>query len=246
MRIKTSTFKYSYQYEEFALYLATEVYTRLISHPKLGCVDENQEPLLTPVKSCLNYMKAILYGRKVAWEQENYCQSLTETTLAEELMQSNFQLLGQIQSTIAPIIRVDINSYIKSIPKIIKDFVYKRFHERNNKVLLKNICISCLLSIINSISFTQKDLDSIEITYASFEARQRYLDKLYKQNRDTCIILYRVPEEYRSLVSLYVKEILTIIGRDLRELSNYAFAMPDSALFDIAVMELGGVLEHEY
>ena len=73
---KHKYFNKNYYYEEFALFLATEVMYRLFFNPRLNEVDSNGEPVLTKIKSVLNYMKAIIYGRKVEFEQQNYSQQL--------------------------------------------------------------------------------------------------------------------------------------------------------------------------
>lgn len=234
------------KYDEFAAFFAANVYNRLLTHPKLTTLGDDGEPLLPPIKSCLNYLKSTIYAQKVDWEQENYCQAFSTNTLAEEMMQSNYLVLSQVQATVEPTLKIDLDNYLKSIPKVIESFVRERFHERNNHVLYKNICISCLLSVINSISFTYKEMHNLETKYTTVDARQHYLDKCYENSRGKCIILYRVPKGYRNLVTIYVREILTLISKELRELSNVTFTMPDSALFDIAVTEIGGVLTSEY
>lgn len=243
---KNKYFKQSEYYDEFAAYLATFTYNRLLNNPKLYEVDECGEPALPPVKSCLNYLKAIIYGRKVTWEQENYSQALTSNSLAAEIMQSNYLVSSQVRDSIDPMLKVDLESYIKSIPKIIKNFVKSRFHERDNKVLMKNICISCLFSIINSISFTQQGLYNLESNYTHPEAKRNYVDKCYAMNKDKCIVLYGVPDSYKNLVTVYVREILALIGKEIKELCAVGFTMPDSVLFDIAASEIGGVLDIEH
>ena len=66
---KKQFFQKSAQYDEYSIFAATKVFMRLIDK---RCYEDN--PSMPLVKSCLNYIKKILYPYKVTWEQQNYSQ----------------------------------------------------------------------------------------------------------------------------------------------------------------------------
>jgi hypothetical protein len=55
--------RYQY-YEDFALYAASDIFIRL-KNPKQFEYDGNGNPKLKKIKSILNYIKAVLYAKKV-------------------------------------------------------------------------------------------------------------------------------------------------------------------------------------
>lgn len=234
---KHKYFNEAHYYEEFAIYFATEVMYRLFYNPKLGKVDENGDPILTPIKSVLNYMKAILYGRKCAFESTNYSQKIIK-----EKHDFNYSsnINSKLKDTLVYSIETDIEIYLKTLSKEIKNIVYSSFNYKNEKVLLKNIYISCLLSVVNSFTFTEVDLDKIDSTYSLPESKYKYINKLYKRNRDQCIILYNLPDSYYNYIKVTVNRIFNKLHDDITYLTKSDVEISDDILSELIYLELDG------
>lgn len=234
---KHKYFNEFHYYEEFSIYFATEVMYRLFYNPKLKQKDENGEPLLTPIKSVLNYMKAILYGRKCAFEAANYSQKIIKEK-AEFNYNSNIN--AKLKDTLVYNTETDIDIYLKTLSNEIKNIVYSSFKYKNENILRKNVYISCLLSVVNSFTFTQVDLDNIDSTYSLPDSKYKYIDKLYKRNRDQCVILYNLPDSYRDYIKITVRRIFKKLQEDIVYLNKDDVEIPDDILSELIYLELDG------
>ena len=231
LSVKNKYFNKEVYYDEFAITLATDVFHRLFTNPKLNELDENGQPKLTKIKGCLNYIKAILYGRKVTFEQQNYsqkyidmeyinsdasCTNITSYSYSRDNMQFNLEL--------------DMSMYLDTLSKTIKHFLYTNSPYKKDKLLMKNIYISCMISILKSLLFTINDEEGIKNKYTKPDAKFRYLCKEYKQNRDNCVTLYHLPHKYKDYITLLVRQLYTLIGKDIQELCSTSISIPDSVI----------------
>ena len=237
---KHKYFNEFHYYEEFAIFFATEVLYRLFYNPKLKQIDENGEPILTPIKSVLNYMKSILYGRKCLFESKNYSQKIVNTD--KNNFNSSFELHNKLRETLVYTMESDIDIYLKTVSSEIKKLVYSNCIYKNDKILLKNIYISCLLSVVNSFTFTKLDLDNISSTYILPESKYKYIDRLYKKNRDNCVILYNLDNSFYDYIKVMVRRIFTKLQKDISDLSKKDVDVSDETLSELVFLELDGKL----
>ena len=236
---KHKYFHEAHYYEEFSIYFATEVMYRLFYNPKLFEVDENGEPILTPIKSVLNYMKAIIYGRKCAFEHDNYSQKIINKTTDLDY-KSNIN--NRLKDTLIYNSETDIDIYLKTISKEIRNIVYSNCVYKDDKLLMENIYISCLLSVINSFTFTEVDIENISSTYSLPESKYKYITRLYKKNRDNCIILYNLEESYHDYIQIIVRRIFKKLQDDIIYLSRSSVDISDDVLSELIYLELDGAI----
>ena len=227
-------------YDEFAITLAGDVFHRLFTHPKLKELDEFGNPKMPKMKSCLNYIKSILYGRKVAFEQANYSQKYIDIEQIPSDTKHSPKSLTCIREHIDFSLNTNIDIYLKSISKTVKYYIYHNSPYRKQPLLIKNIYISCLLSVINSLVFTQNDLYGLRDKYVTQEAKTQYLYKSYKNNRNNCIITYHLSSSYRPYITVLVRQIFTLIGNDIKELCKENISIPEDVLMNISLMEVAG------
>ena len=217
-------------YDEFAITLAGDVFYRLFLHPKLK----------GKMTSCLNYIKSILYGRKVAFEQKAYSQKYIDIEQIPSDNNNTPKSLTCIREHIDFSLNTNIDIYLKSISKTVKYYVYHNSPYRKQPLLIKNIYISCLLSVINSLVFTQNDLDGLRDKYVTQEAKTQYLYKSYKNNKNNCVIIYHLSSSYRPYITILVRQIFTLIGNDIKELCKENISIPEDVLMNISLMEVAG------
>ena len=230
---KQKYFNASHYYDEFAIYFATSVMQRLFYNPRLSEVDENGDPVLAPIKSVLNYMKNVCYPRKVEFEQENYSQKYTETFETREWSQSfNRDPYEEVKET-------DILFYLRDLPKTIKYLIYEHNFYKNDKVMMKNIYLSCLLSFLNIITFSEADKEKFETAYTSVDAKYRLLAKIYAKNRTEGIILYHLDAEYEDYIRVLVNKLFRYLKQDIMEISNQ-YTISDEVMTNILFLEVNG------
>lgn len=231
---KHKFFNKSYYYEEFAAYLATEVMHRLFFNPRLKEVDENGEPVLTKIKSVLNYMKAVIYGRKIEFEQIYYSQKISKK------FESNNYLYSYNDNLYSSVKEVDIELYLNSLYKTAKSIVYKNNFYKNDKLLMKNIYMSCLLTVINGLTFTQEDINKLKDTYSSIDSKYRLLARLYAKNKENSLILYHLDDSYKDYIKVLSNKILKQIKEDLSEISSQSYYLSEDTIMDILLLEING------
>ena len=234
---KHKYFHEAHYYEEFSIYFATEVMYRLFYNPKLSQVDEDGKPLLAPIKSVLNYMKAIIYGRKCVFEHDNYSQKITHDVTDIDYKSNINQ---KLKDTLVYNSKTDIDLYLKTISKEIKNIVYSNSVYKNDKVLWNKIYISCLLSVINSLTFNEVDKKNIKSTYSLPESKYKYIDKLYKKNREDCVILYGISDSYYDYIKVMVRRIFKKLQDDIIYLSRSDVEVSDDILSELIYLELDG------
>lgn len=225
-------------YDEFSILLAGDVFHRLFTHPKLKELDEFGNPKMTKLKSCLNYIKAILYGRKVAFEQTNYSQKYVDIEHVQHT--DNPVAFTCVREYIDFSLNTNITIYLESVAKTVKHYVYHNSPYRMQPLLIKNIYISCLLSIINSLEFTPRDMQDIKEKYVTQSAKTKYLYKMYKTNRKECIILYHLKASYKPYITVLVRQLYRVIGKDIKTLCRENISIPEDVLMNISLMEVTG------
>lgn len=218
-------------YDDFALQTSEFMMYRLLYNPKLSEIDENGEYKLTKIKSVLNYLKSTLYGRKVDYEQEHYTQQ-PNNELQNSLIDNSIRQIKRSS------IDDNFKTYLTSLSKTLNNFIYENTIYRDNIVLLKNIKISCLLSILNSITFTNSELYDIKTKYTKEESKFLYLCKLYKLNRDNFVILYHLDDSFHDYIKIMVRRLFSIIEDDLKDLIVEAEYTTEDIMLDIIYSKL--------
>lgn len=239
LSVKNKYFNKEVYYDEFAITLATDVFHRLFTNPKLNELDENGQPKLTKIKGCLNYIKAILYGRKVTFEQQNYSQKYIDMEyINSDVSCTNITSYSYSRDNMQFNLELDMSMYLDTLSKTIKHFLYTNSPYKKDKLLMKNIYISCMISILKSLLFTINDEEGIKNKYTKPDAKFRYLCKEYKQNRDNCVTLYHLPHKYKDYITLLVRQLYTLIGKDIQELCSTSISIPEDVLMNILLGEV--------
>ena len=183
--------------ESFTMYASTTIYMRLLKKKRAG--KERIKNLLDYLKSCLGFLK-------ISWQQQEYTQqfggfdedkddedkkleiSKTVNTLRDYLRESvSTQYSHKITDAV-------IDSF-KEIPQIIKDTI-KGSPYSNDKITMRHIELSCLLTLYKSFMLDDKSIKKIktssEVGINFFEANKGdslTLFRLDDSMRDTIILL---------------------------------------------------------
>lgn len=236
---KGKYFNQSHYYEEFAIFLATEVFNRLFYNPKLEEYDEGGKRKLKKIKSCLNYIKAIIYGRKVVFEQQNYSQKFSR---GDVVLTSDYIFNNKIRESLTCQLECDMSIYLQTISKVIHHYVYKNSPYKNDPILLKNIYISCMFTLLNEITLTEANILNIKNTYSTPDAKYKYVIKIYDDNKRNSIILYHLPDNqaWYNYITVLVRQINKVISEDIKELSATNISISDNVLSELVYSELDG------
>ena len=110
--------------------------------------------------------------------------------------------------------RVEFEYYLKKIPQTIKEFL-KQIPYANNKVLMHNIYISCLLSVLNSFTMSNENKRRLKNKQQRGLSVDNLLESIYREERKDSIILYNLDNKLYNYISTLVNKIYSIIREDL-------------------------------
>ena len=212
-------FRNHHYYDDFAITGATRVFLRL-TNPKQNELDENGNPQMEKIKSVLNYIKSIMYPMKVTFEQENYCQIQPyDKENKEPDYDISYSLRGSLNETVDKLNTLDFTLYLKDIPTTVREFLSSIPQKKNSSEWL-NIYTSCLLSLLNSITLSNKNKERISSLKEIIIRKPELLTKLYKEEREDSIILFHLDESMRGYITVLVNRVKHLISADLSSTSR--------------------------
>lgn len=200
-------------YEDFAIHDATRIYMRY-KNPKQEILKEDGSPKLERIKSLLNYAKATLYGAKVEFEQLNYSQVLSYEDVESTGFETNYSFSNQLSDSVDQLSLVDFEHSLGDICGIIDSHLSK-IPYRNDKKMMRNIKISCLLSLLNSITLTKSDKERYDHFDSKPYDHSLILETIYLNNKKNSTILFHVDESLRDYITLLTEELRHRIGKEL-------------------------------
>lgn len=206
---KRRFFEKSEYYDDFGIYCATKVFMRLKDKRQF---DDNEK--LTKIKSVLNYTKNILYAVKVSFENEFYAQNYVEKD--DDIIDCGFH--NSLISSLNKLQVSDFKSCLDDFIKTIKQFVYSLPYD--NDLYIQNVYTSCILSFLNSVVLSKKHKKKLNKLKKDGRLTQEYIDKLYKKERENCIILYHLDDSMKDYITVLVNEIRHLVAQDLSEVLN--------------------------
>lgn len=225
---KAKYFKTSNQYDDFGLFLASSTFFRL-KNPKQFILDDNGKPVMNQIKSILNYLKKVLYPRKVAFEQETYAQ--TEIELNEENIGlfPGYTFADKLSDSVDKIMKVEFQVCLGEIDKSIRNFL-KSIPYRYKSVEWYNIYISVMLSFLNSFLLSKRERDQLENAKYKISDHNRILE-MYEHKNMNFVVLFNLDTSMKQYIYILVKLIKKSIADDLSfmlhsEVNSSRLSMP--------------------
>ena len=148
-------------YDPYAFYAANRLYFALRKN-YLNQGKTIKGKLIRPIKSCLNYMKALLYPMKIEYQNETFREIISEEFVSKKFDSFTFkeQMRDDIRSNQG--VNETFISYVKSsIGQIgsIADRVLAKSPFSPRSIDYKKLKMSLMLNAINSLK-VKKKLDS--------------------------------------------------------------------------------------
>ena len=218
---KRRFFKRSRYYEDFAIYFASQLYLRLRSQKQFELKNaETGEYRLDKIKSILNYAKTKAYPAKVAFEQQEYYQSIyiddNEQIISEQLSDTIARYIDDISI-------IEFSDYLNSIKGVLTSFLdaLPWYYSKVDKL---NIQMSCILSLL--VQILPKNYDNISQNLKKENTKEKYLLNALENTKND-IILYHLDNSMRQFILTLVNQLKQIISADLQNIlhsqtpSNY-------------------------
>lgn len=202
---KENLFNIEDEYEEFAIYYASQLYLRLTNKKQFEYNDAG-EPKLKRVKSILNYMKSTISQRAAEFDKYEYDYTSNKITndvavnySFRQLVSESTDFLGRVEfeSCLGDIIK-GLRAYLTHIPYL------------ENSIIYNNIYLSCLLSFLNSIVLDGRSLKKLSNSYSPDQ-----LEALYRKQNKDFVILFHLPAEMKGYIQALTNGMKHYIAKDL-------------------------------
>jgi len=188
LAIKKCMFNNFQDYDPYAFYAANRLFFALRKNQwNQGKTIKGKK--IRPIKSCLNYMKALLYPMKIEYQNETFKEIISEEFTSKKFDAYSFKEQMRASAKASQGVIEQFRSYLADSFRHIGDFidkVLKKSPFSPNSSDYKKLKISLLLNALNSLK-ARKKLDSDMPT----------------------IILWKLPKSMSSYVRILIKEFYT-------------------------------------
>lgn len=202
---KENLFNIEDEYEEFAIYYASQLYLRLTNKKQFEYNDAG-EPKLKRIKSILNYMKSTIGQRAAEFDKYEYDYTSNKITDDVAVSYSFRQLVSESTDFLG---RVEFEACLGDIIKGLRAYL-THIPYSENSIIYNNIYLSCLLSFLNSIVLDNRSLKKLSNSYSPEQ-----LEALYKKQNKDFVILFHLPAEMKGYIQALTNGMKHYIAKDL-------------------------------
>lgn len=196
LAIKKNMFSNYNDYDAYAFYGAKRIFFAL----KRNQINQGKTikgKLIRPIKSCLNYTKALLYPMKVEYQNETFNEVISEDFVSKKF--DSFSMKEKMKAETSTAEGVDdlFWTYLleaMSKNKAIIDNVLKRVPFAQNSLEYKYLRISVLANLVNMLKLRKK-LDVLPIS----------------------ITLWKLPKSMSNYLRVILNEVLMEIKKEIME-----------------------------
>lgn len=228
LSLKDNMFPNFADYEPFSLDTAGELFiTMRDKYLREGEITRSGK-VIEPVKSCLNYIKSVLFPLKVNYQRANYTVVLNpEVNISTDILSAD--LKEAIRSDYRWYLESDILTVIReiSVPlnKILRNTPY-----RKDLLMMERLKISCILTFLGQLTLPEKLQNKFKDKPGSDEIDQKLMN-CHLDNKDE-VYLWHINEGLRDYVKLLVVILKDKIGKEIHEV-RLANDLSDSVVDDI-------------
>ena len=213
-------------YDGYAQYAATKIYARYLKKEKRGI----------QIKSILNYAKSCKSHLKVDYQNETFEQVTKEgdedVQAFQEAYRDNLSTSYNRSEIISDTSDI-LNTFPKVARKVIDETPYK-----NNKVLCKNLYMSCLLTFLSGITLSNQTIERINCKRNVKEVQDNYIVKQYQRSIDESLILWKIPDDYSDIVTMLVNKIKNKMSEEINDVVS-SYTIPDDVVDSIIASAYG-------
>lgn len=207
-------FKNFADYDTFALNSATELYnTMRYKWAHKGEIIRGKE--VVPIKSCLNFIKSVLFPLKVNYQKENF-SGVLNPEINEEVVFIGEQMKESVRVTYRQDLLESYTDTIERIPDRIRGVLNKSPY-RNDKLFMQKLYISCALTLLNDVTIPNKIRKKVDRgTHKKPEESTNRYSALYTWNAEEPI-LWHIDEKYSDYIKLLVRQVRHYTSIDLEK-----------------------------
>lgn len=197
-------------YDMFAIEMANYVFLRYVNKKQYQ-LDENGNPKMEKIKSVLNYVNTTIGHRYFSFKRKHGSNVISRDKID---FVTDFNTL--IANNLDNIYIKDFNLTTQQIGLTCEKFLESIPYPKNT-VIWNNIYISVMLTFLNNITPTEyvKNMLKNKGNYTD-----RRIDKIFNNLKYSTPILFHIPESMNNYISVLTRQLVHIIGQDLKEILN--------------------------
>lgn len=199
---KRCFFRKEVDYDNFAFYVATETFMRYKKQDR------------KKIKSILNYLKKVIYPRKVAFLETELGRSVPPEERAK--VEASYCLKNAMEEATNFSRITEFDCTLHDVPRTIRAFMSKIPTSRYDAEW-ENVYVSCLLSFANAITLSKDTIQSIASMDERGRAKEKPMVNWYKNARDNCVILYHLDNNYYDYVKTLTNILMRLVAKDISE-----------------------------
>lgn len=211
---KAVFFKNFDDYDGFALYSAGELYMNM--RKKLQAAGTQiRGKTVVPVKSCLNYIKAVLFPFKVNYQNQTFTSIYNP-----EIGQDTSVIESYIKDSVRIKYTGDLDDCykktLKDMPIFLKEILNNTPYKKD-PLMIKKLRISCTLTLINDITLSTKVQNKINKKLARLDASYTSAYVEAYRNNASDVILWHLDKGLGDYVKILVKKLKNKFSEELEE-----------------------------
>ena len=239
---KGKFFNKAQYYEDFAIYMATQVFMRLRNKKQYEFKDDGTAKL-KKIKSVLNYIKKTIDPRRVDFQQEFFTQTILSVDEENYTTDVHYTLANQLSQSIDEMAVVDFNVCLSDICRTAKE-VIKNIPYKKDKATFNNIYLSCLLTFLNSITLRRQDIVRLESLKRGKLGNPQLVEDLYTKQSENCVILYHLDKNMTQYIEVLTRKMKHAIAKDL-SMTLHTYVPSDDGFKNLIMSEVNNEVLYE-
>lgn len=202
---KGNYFKKFEDFNGYAQYAATKLYTRYLRKEKKGL----------KIKSLRNYTNSCKNRMKIDYQKEAFEQVTQKDD--EDVMTYRHVYRDNLGTSCSRLdVISDMTDLLGAFPKIATEVIEESPY-KNDKLVCKHLYQSCLLTFLSSITLTNVVKDKLTTKSESKVISDNYIIKQYQKNLEESLILWKLTDDYSDIVLMLVNKIRTRMSEEIND-----------------------------
>ena len=214
LSLKSNFFKNFADYDDFAMYSAGELFLSM-RKKQINAGQEIRGRLIVPVKSCLNFIKKVLFPLKVNYERQTFAL-IYNPEVGHDTDQLAENMRASVQASYRNLLKNDLIETSEKIPQLLWHIV-KNTPYQLDEVMLDRIYISCQLTFLNDIILSKKATTRVDKYISS--NRDIKVSRFYQENNKE-VILWHLPNHMKDFIRILVTRLKHDLSDELQELRS--------------------------
>jgi hypothetical protein len=235
LSIKRNYFNSKKLTEDFSIYAASNYYMRLLDERQF----EEKSPI-EPIRSILNYIRKTLYSVR----REYVSKYMPEQEVSADIEYLNLDsdaFDSYVSQKIDFMGKYEFGNYLESVAMIVKESL-KSIPYKSNTPMWTNIYISCMLSLLNSVTLKNKDITRLNNFKRPNSLTDNLLNELYLNERYNSTILYHLDDNMYNYITVLTNKVRHKLAQELSQ----SLHTPSPAYITMKNLLMSNIIEQDY